>query len=80
MNSPITFEKDPIDLVALELGLSDEAAAEVYAARCAELAHGKDFEIEGRRYKAVNWVDALDRYEAETGTRPPREAVVEVVA
>jgi len=75
----ITFEKDPIDLVALELGLSDEVAAEVYAARCVELAHGKVFEIEGRRYKARNWVYALGQYEAETGSRPPREAVVEIV-
>jgi hypothetical protein len=79
MNSPITFEKDPIDLVALELGLSDEAAAEVYAARCVELAHGKDFEIEGRRYKARNWVDALNQHEWATEKRPPREAVEEIV-
>jgi hypothetical protein len=37
------------------------------------------FEIEGRRYHAINWIDALNQYEGETGTRPPRQAVVEIV-
>ena len=37
------------------------------------------FEIEGLRYRAPNWLYALDMYERETSKRPPRQAVVEVV-
>ena len=78
MNTPIYFEKDPVDVIALDYGLSYEAAAEVYAAQCAELANGKDFEIEGQRYRARNWVDALNQHERATNKRPPKQAVVEI--
>jgi|LakMenEpi03Aug12_release.lakeMendotaPanAssembly.Ray.scaffolds.fasta_scaffold3263865_1 hypothetical protein len=46
--------------------------------QCAEMATGKEFEVEGHRYRARNWVDALNQHEWATGKRPPKQAVVEI--
>ena len=73
----IVFEKTPIALHALHLGLSDEAAAESYGALCA--SRRRDFEIAGVQYRAASRIDARMHHEDETGVLAPLWAVVEVV-
>ena len=73
----IEFEKNPIDLVAQHFGYSPEAAAEHYAAQCANPRRW--YEVAGVRYWATGRIDALDQCEAETGIRLMLDDVVEVV-
>jgi len=75
---PITLEKCPVAFTALHYGLSDEAAWETYHARCAALARGNDYEVQGRLYRATSRCDAQMQYEDETGVLAPLWAVVEV--
>lgn len=76
MISPTLFEKSPIAALAIHLGLSDEAAAESYAAMLAD--HWRDYEVHGVLYRARTRVEAADIVEDATGARPPLWAVVEL--
>lgn len=73
----IVFEKDPIATHALHFGLSDEAAAEHYAAQCA--SRRRTFEVGEAQYRASSRTDAVMQHEDMTGDRAPLWAVVEVV-
>ena len=73
----IEFEKDPIDLVAQHFGYSPEAAAEHYAAQCANPRRW--YEVAGDRYWATSRLEVLDQCEDATGVRHGLDDVVEVV-
>ena len=72
----LLFEKSPTAALAIHLGLSDEAAAEKYAAMLA--AHWRDYEVDGVLYRARNRVEAADIVEDATGLRPWLGVVVEL--
>ena len=73
----LLFEKSPTAAIAIHLGLSDEAAAESYAAQCAKPRRW--YEVAGVQYWATSRLDALDQCEDATGVRHGLDDVVEVV-
>ena len=70
-------ERESIAAHGLHLGLSDEAAAESYAALMA--GRNKDYQIGGVMYRAAGRIDARMQHEDCFGVLAPLWAVVEIV-
>jgi hypothetical protein len=77
--SIITFEKSPVDALAIHLGLSPDAAENAYAAQCAARAQGKDYEIDGHQYRAASRIDAQMQHQDWSNVLAPLWAVVELI-
>lgn len=72
----IIFEKEPVALHALRLGLDEDEAAESYAEECARRT--RNYRIAGADYRAGSKINAMMQHEDCTGVWVGIDAVEEL--